>query len=207
VSRLFAPVPIHFNEAIAIATVGLLVNVASVLLLSGAGHDHGHAHTAHDHDHDHDHYHAHDHDHADDKAHRDHNMRAAVVHVLADATVSVLVIVGLILARAFGWTFMDPLVGIVGAVVIATWSYTLIRDTGAILLDMRPDRAMTERVRAAVENDGDRLTDLHLWRLGPGHLGAILSVSTTKPRDADYYRRLLGAFDHLSHVTVEVQRG
>jgi cation diffusion facilitator family transporter len=197
VARLFAPVPIHFNEAIPIAVVGLLVNIASALLLGGGhDHDHGHSHAEHDHDHGHTH----------DHAHRDNNMRAAVIHVLADAVVSVLVIAGLVLARAFGWLFMDPLAGICGAVVIASWSYGLIRDTGAILLDMSPDRAMAERMRAAIERDGDRLADLHLWRLGPGHLGAIVSVATTKPRNADYYRRLLGGFHDLSHVTVEVQQ-
>jgi cation diffusion facilitator family transporter len=193
VTRFFAPVPIHYGEAIAIAALGLMVNVASVLLLGGGDHHHGHDH-------------AHDHGHSHDHAHRDNNMRAAVVHVLADAIVSVLVIVGLLLARAFGWAFMDPLVGIVGALVIASWAYGLIRDTGAILLDMSPDRAMAARVRATIERDGDRLDDLHLWRLGPGHLGAIVSVATTKPRDADYYRRLLGGFHNLSHVTVEVQQ-
>jgi cation diffusion facilitator family transporter len=133
-------------------------------------------------------------------------MRSAVVHVLADAVVSLLVIVGLLLARSFGWMFMDPVAGIIGALVIASWSYGLIRDTGAILLDMNPDRAMAERVRTAIERDGDRLRDLHLWRLGPGHLGAIVSVVTAKPRDAEHYRRLLGRFQNLSHVTVEVQR-
>jgi cation diffusion facilitator family transporter len=199
VARLFAPVPIHFNEAIPIAVVGLLVNIASVLLLGG-GHDHDHGHSHAELEHDHDHGHSHDH------AHRDNNMRAAVIHVLADAVVSVLVIAGLVLARAFGWLFMDPLAGICGAAVIASWSYGLIRDTGAILLDMSPDRAMAERVRATIERDGDRLADLHLWRLGPGHLGAIVSVATTKPRNADYYRRLLGGFHDLSHVTVEVQQ-
>ena len=201
VSRLFAPVPIHFNEAIPIAVLGLIVNVASALLLSGGHHHHDHA--AHEHEHD---DHAHHHDHAGDTAHRDNNMRAAVIHVLADAVVSVLVIVGLLLARSFGWLFMDPLAGIVGALVIASWSYGLIRDTGAILLDMSPDRAMAERVRATIERDGDRLDDLHLWRLGPGHLGAIVSVVTAQPRDAAHYRRLLGHFHNLSHVTVEVQR-
>jgi cation diffusion facilitator family transporter len=209
VARLFAPVPIHFNEAIAIAVLGLMVNVASALLLSGGGHHHhGHSHAAHDHDdHDDDHdHHRHHHDHAHASAHRDNNMRSAVVHVLADAVVSVLVIVGLVLARSFGWTFMDPVAGIIGALVIASWSYGLIRDTGAILLDMNPDRSMAERVRAAIERDGDQLRDLHLWRLGPGHLGAIVSVVTAEPRDAEHYRRLLGHFQNLSHVTVEVQR-
>jgi len=129
------------------------------------------------------------------------------VHVLADAAVSVLVIFGLVLGRFLGWSWMDPVVGLIGAVVIAAWAYTLIRDTGAILLDMNPDRGMAERMRALIETDGDRLTDLHLWRLGPGHLGAIVSVVTEKPRDAAHYRRLLGHFHSLSHVTVEVQRG
>jgi cation diffusion facilitator family transporter len=196
-------VPISFNEAIPIAVLGLIVNVVSALLLSGGGHDHGH-------DHSHDHAHSDSHEHADahvhGRAHRDNNMRAAIIHVLADAVVSVLVIAGLLLGRTFGWLFMDPLAGLVGAAVIASWSYGLIRDTGAILLDMNPDRGMAERVRAAIERDGDRLEDLHLWRLGPGHLGAILSVVTTKPRDAGHYRSLLRHFHNLSHVTVEVQQ-
>jgi cation diffusion facilitator family transporter len=198
VSRLIAPVPISFNEAIPIAILGLIVNIVSALLLSGGGgHDHGHSH-----DHAHDHADAH----VYGTAHRDNNMRAAIIHVLADAVVSVLVIVGLLLGRTFGWLFMDPLAGLVGAAVIASWSYGLIRDTGAILLDMNPDRGMADRVRAAIERDGDLLEDLHLWRLGPGHLGAILSVVTTKPRDAGHYRRLLHHFRNLSHVTVEVQQ-
>jgi cation diffusion facilitator family transporter len=204
VARLIAPVPISFNEAIPIAVLGLIVNIVSALLLGG-GHDHGHSHE-HSHEHSHSHSHDHPHEHAHGSAHRDNNMRAAVIHVLADAVVSVLVIAGLLLGRTFGWLFMDPLAGLVGAAVIASWSYGLIRDTGAILLDMNPDRAMAERVRATIERDGDRLEDLHLWRLGPGHLGAILSVVTTKPRDAGHYRRLLHHFRNLSHVTVEVQQ-
>ena len=206
IERLFVPVPIHFREAIPIAVLGLIVNVASALLLSGGGRDYGHVHAGHAHDHDADHA-DHDHHHTHHKAHRDNNMRAAVIHVLGDAVVSVLVIVGLVLARTFGWLFMDPVAGLIGALVIASWSYVLIRDTGAILLDMNPDRGMAERLRAAIERDGDQLSDLHLWRLGPGHLGAIVSVVTEKPRDAAHYRRLLGHFHNLSHVTVEVQRG
>lgn len=145
-----------------------------------------------------------EHEHAHGPAHRDNNMRAAVVHVFADAAVSVLVIVGLLLARAFGWLWMDPLAGIVGACVIASWSYGLVRDTGAILLDMNPDRRMAGNIRSAVESGGDRLADLHLWRLGPGHLGAILAVATDKARNADHYRGLLTRFKTLSHVTIEI---
>jgi cation diffusion facilitator family transporter len=147
-----------------------------------------------------------EHEHAHGSASRDNNMRAAVVHVIADAAVSVLVIVGLLLARAFGWLWMDPLAGIIGAFVIASWSYGLIRDTGAILLDMNPDKGMANKLREAVETEGDTLADLHLWRLGPGHLGAIISVVTSKGRDADYYRARLARFKSLSHLTVEVAR-
>jgi cation diffusion facilitator family transporter len=148
-----------------------------------------------------------EHEHADATAHRDNNMRAAVIHVMADAAVSVLVIVGLTLGRFLGWNWMDPVAGLIGAVVIATWAYSLIRDTGAILLDMNPDRGMAARMRAAIETDGDRLTDLHLWRLGPGHLGAIVAVATRQQRGPDYYQSLLRRFRALSHVTVQVQQG
>ena len=137
--------------------------------------------------------------------HRDNNMRAAVVHVMADAAVSVLVIAGLLLARAFGWLWMDPLAGFIGAIVIANWSVGLLRDTGGILLDRTPDPRMAERVRSIIEAEGDRVTDLHLWRLGPGHLGAIVCVATTGECEAAYYRQRLAKFADLSHVTVEVQ--
>src|SRR6516164_5530332 len=207
-TRFIWPVPISFNEAIPIAALGLVVNIVSAILLSGGDHQHGHEH-GHHHEyagHDEHHEQEHQHLHADRAAHRDNNLRAAVVHVLADAAVSILVIAGLVIGRLFGWTWMDPAVGLVGAVVIAAWAYTLIRDTGAILLDMTPDRGMAERMRATIETDGDRLTDLHLWRLGPGHLGAIVSVATRQERGTDYYQALLGRFRALSHVTVEVQR-
>jgi cation diffusion facilitator family transporter len=145
-----------------------------------------------------------EHEHAHGSAHRDNNMRAAVIHVMADAAVSVLVIVGLLLAYTFGWHWMDPVAGIVGACVIASWSYGLIRDTGAILLDMNPDRRMADNLRLAIENEGDQLVDLHLWRLGPGHLGAIISVITGQDRGPDYYRKRLVRFRSLAHLTVEV---
>ena len=146
----------------------------------------------------------HDHGHA---AHgRDNNMRAAVIHVAADAAVSVLVIIGLLLERLFGWVWMDPLAGLIGACVIASWSFGLIRDTGAILLDMNPDRRLADRMRQAVEAGGDRVADLHLWRLGPGHLGAIVCVSTATQRNAAFYRDKLGAFPSLSHLTIEIAK-
>jgi len=148
----------------------------------------------------------HDHQAGHGAHHRDNNMRAAIIHVLADAAVSVLVIVGLLLARAFGWLWMDPLAGLIGALVIANWSFGLLRDTGGILLDRTPDTRMAEKVRSIIESEGDQVTDLHLWRLGPGHLGAIVSIATTQAREPAHYRQRLARFADLSHVTVEVQR-
>jgi len=294
VSRFLSPVSISFNEAIPIAVLGLLVNIASAWLLAGGHHQsRGHSH-GHEHPHgevprrvelDHstleieifedklpprfrvradsgalptasdfgietirpngsrklfsfeasDGYlqsreeipepHAflarvrlmrsgaaemreleyEEHDHGDGLHHRDNNMRAAVIHVMADAAVSILVIAGLLLARAFGWLWMDPLAGFIGALVIANWSIGLLRDTGSILLDRTPDPRMAEKVRHAIESEGDRVTDLHLWRLGPGHLGAIVSVATSGMREPAHYRQRLAKFADLSHVTVEVQ--
>jgi cation diffusion facilitator family transporter len=190
--RFLHPVAIHFGQAIPIAALGLAVNLASAWLLSGGHHHHDHGH---------------DHDHETGAHDRDNNIRSAIIHVSADAMVSVLVIVGLVLARALGWLWMDPLAGVIGAVVIASWSYGLIRDTGAILLDMNPDRGLSDQIREIVERSGDRVADLHLWRLGPGHLGAIVSIATTGARDAAHYRKALGRFPALSHVTVEIQQG
>jgi cation diffusion facilitator family transporter len=147
-----------------------------------------------------------EHEHAHGAAARDNNMRAAIIHVVADATVSVMVVAGLTLARLFGWSWMDPLAGIIGAFVIASWSVALIRDTGAVLLDMNPDRDMADNLRRAIESDGDRVADLHLWRLGPGHLGAVVSVVTPTGRSEADYRAKLARFQSLSHVTIEVRR-
>jgi cation diffusion facilitator family transporter len=221
VERFLTPVPIHFGEAIPIAAVGLLVNITSAWLLSGRGHDHGHAHgQAHGHapghghpDHGHDHA-GHGHDHTGQEAHaaddhevdtRDHNIRSAYIHVIADAMVSVLAIIGLSLAKAFGWLWMDPLAGIVGALVIANWSYGLMRDTGAILLDISSSGTIDERIRSAVESAGDKLIDLHVWRVGPGHFAAVASiVSRVSHRGPAFYHEALRRLNGLSHITVEV---
>jgi cation diffusion facilitator family transporter len=125
---------------------------------------------------------------------------------MADAFVSLLAITGLILARVYGWVWMDPLAGIIGALVIANWSVTLIRDTAGVLLDVCPDEVTRDRLRTAIEVDGDRVVDLHLWRLGPGHLAAVLAIVTSEPRDAVFYRARLSSFECLSHLTVEVTR-
>lgn len=205
ISRLLHPIPISFNEAIPIAVLGLVVNVVSAWLLSG-GHDHSHGHHhSHDDGEETHHIKEHHHKHGHGAHHRDNNMRAAVIHVMADAAVSVLVIVGLLLARTFGWLWMDPVAGLIGAIVIANWSVGLLRDTGGILLDRTPDPRMAERVRQLIESEGDQVVDLHLWRLGPGHLGAIVSVATTGRREAAHYRQRLATLADLSHVTVEVQ--
>src|SRR5262249_28312846 len=145
----------------------------------------------------------HDHDH-DSHTHRDHNLRAALVHVMADAAVSVLVIIGLLLGRFLGWGWMDPLARLLRAIVIASLSYPVIRGTRGLLLDMTPDPNMAENIRMAIERDGDRLCDLHLWRLGPGHIGVIVSIATVMPRAPAFYRERLASFRSLSHVTIEV---
>jgi cation diffusion facilitator family transporter len=147
-----------------------------------------------------------EHAHAGESVHRDNNLRAAILHVIADAAVSVLVIVGLTLAKLFGWVWMDPLAGLVGAAVIASWSYGLIRDTARVLLDMNPDAELSAALRAAIERDGDALADLHLWRLGPGHLGAILCVETDSERDGEHYREAARGVGDFSHLTIEVLR-
>ncbi len=295
IARILSPIPIHFREAIPIAVVGLLVNIASAWLLSGGDHQHAHRHGHGEHVGDgheesnpidtldgvlmlsivedgvppvfrlqSEHHeevlpaelvtvttirpdgtrqtfqfsqkpgylestdpipepHAfralvtlpsgehsvefeeHDHDAGVDA--RDHNIRAAYIHVMADAAVSVLAIIGLSLARGFGWPWMDPLAGILGALVIANWSYGLVRDTGAILLDMSPSASIENKVRAAVETAGDQLIDLHIWRLGPGHFGAIVSVISNMPqRGPAFYHAALQRFKGLSHITVEVHK-
>lgn len=205
VDRFLNPVPIAFNQAIPIAVIGLGVNLLSAFLLRD-DHDHQHG-DAHDHRHTHAHndlHDDHDHVHGNAHVHRDHNLRAAFIHVMADAAVSVLVIIGLVAGRLFGWVWMDPLMGLVATVVILSWSWTLIRSAGAILLDICPDPALSRKIAARLEQGSDRVSDLHLWRLGPGHLAAVISVVTHEPRSPEQYKRRLSGLTGLSHVTVEV---
>ena len=201
--RLLHPVAIAYGQAMAIAAVGLVVNVVSAWLLSDShdhhhGHGHGHAHHEHDH---HDHDHAHD---DDQHHHRDLNLRAAYMHVLADAATSVLAIASLGVGWMFGWSAADPIIGIVGAGVILSWSATLIRDAAAVLLDRVPLNGLDARIRRHLEIKGDRIADLHVWRLGPGHHAAIVSMVSDRPQDPAVYKRRIAHLRGLSHVTVEV---
>lgn len=192
--RLLHPVSIAYGEAIAIATLGLAVNLTSAWLLR-----------------DDDHHHSHGHSNADDHHHRDHgpdlNLRAAYMHVLADAATSVLAITGLSLAWGFGWRFMDPLVGLVGTAVIASWAWGLLRASGRVLVDAIPEAKDIEvMVRERLERGGDRVTDLHLWRVGPGHLACIAALVSDTPRAPSIYKsQLIEMIPGLSHVTVEVE--
>jgi cation diffusion facilitator family transporter len=201
-SRFFNPVPIAFNQAIPIAVVGLGINLLSAFLLRD--------------DHDHDHGHSHDHAHDEsDRAHahreggdyhRDHNLRAAFVHVLADAAVSVLVIIGLVAGREFGWIWMDPVMGLIATIVIMSWSWSLVRAAGAVLLDVSPDPALSAKIAARLEQHGDRISDLHLWRVGPGHIAAVVSVVSDHPETSSLYKKRLSDLPGLSHLTIEVER-
>jgi cation diffusion facilitator family transporter len=206
--RLMNPIPIQFGEATVVAVIGLAVNLASAWLLAGDhhhGHDHGHHH-GHGHKHDHDHEdHHHGHTHGNQHHHGgDTNIRAAYLHVLADALTSVLAIVALLAGRFYGWSWLDPVMGVVGAVVIAQWSWGLIRTAGATLLDAVPDQTLARSVRERIEVGEDRVTDLHLWRLGPGHAGLIVAVVSDAPHSPEVYKQRLSDIEGLSHVTVEV---
>jgi cation diffusion facilitator family transporter len=200
--RLMAPVPIQFGEATVVAVIGLVVNLASAWLLGGEHHHTGHHH-AHEHHHDHDDHH-HGHAHGAHHHSGDTNIRAAYLHVLADALTSVLAIVALLAGRFYGWSWLDPVMGVVGALVIAQWSWGLIRTAGATLLDTVPDQRLAQSVRERIEVGEDRVTDLHLWRLGPGHVGLIVSVVSDAPRSPDAYKQRLTGIEGLSHLTVEV---
>jgi cation diffusion facilitator family transporter len=187
--RLFVPHDIYFNEAIAVAVVGLLVNVISAVLLQG-GHGHDHHHE--------DHHHHHPHD---------HNLRAAYMHVLADALTSLLAIVALTSGKYFGWVWLDPVMGIVGAAVITRWAWGLVRETGPVLLDESIEADYKTRIQNAIESDADnRLADLHVWKVGPNDYAVIVSLVTHHPQAPEYYKALLSDFHRLSHITIEVNR-
>jgi len=187
--RLAAPAAVRYDEALVVAVLGLVVNLVSALILREG---HGHMH---DHGHEHDHGVAHG---------RDHNLRAAYLHVLTDALTSVLAILGLAAGRLWGLGWADPAVGLLGALVILRWSVGLMREAGAVLLDMTPDMALAARMRAALEARGDRVEDLHLWRVGPGHYAASVHLSSAAPEPPAAYKARLAAVASLSHVTVEV---
>lgn len=207
VGRLLQPVAIGFDEAIPIAAVGLGVNLLSAWLLRADSAHHHHQHAEQHHDHGRISPDQGDgegaHEHHRESHHADLNLRAAYVHVLADAAVSVLAVIGLLAARGFELIWIDPLMGIIGAAVIASWSFGLIKTAGAVLLDMRAP-VLTTAVRERLEVEGDRVADLHLWRVGPGHMAVVASVVSDRPQSPDAYRARLAGVSGLSHVTVEV---
>jgi cation diffusion facilitator family transporter len=187
VVRLIHPVPIAYREAISVAVLGLAVNVLSAWLLRDT------------HDHHHDHGHSHEHH------HHDNNLRAAYVHVLADAATSILAIAGLVVAMSAQWVWADPAVGFIGSIVIASWAYGLIRSSGAVLLDVSADKNLETVIRDRLETKGDRVTDLHVWQVGPGHRAAVISVVSDQPLAPADYKDRLGGLRGLSHVTIEVE--
>jgi cation diffusion facilitator family transporter len=200
--RLYSPVAIDFTQAIIVAVIGLGVNLVSAVIL-GANHDHGHGH-GHDHGHSHSHDH-HDHPHPHTRA-ADNNLRAAYLHVLADALTSVLAIGALVAGSLFGWNWLDPVIGIVGALVIARWSWGLVRDAGRVLVDYNPaSETLPAEIRGAVETDTDRITDLHVWQVGPGRHAAIVAIASAEPLPVAAYKAKLAEIDELAHVTIEVQ--
>ena len=191
--RLFNPVEIAFNQAIFVAVLGLLVNGASVFILNSD--DHGHAHHHHDRDH---------HDHAH-HGHHDHNLRSAYLHVLADALTSILAIVALVCAKYFGWIWMDPMMGLVGAALVARWSYGLLGQTAAVLLDRQAPGDRPDTIRQAIEVDGDsRVTDLHVWSIGPGIYSAQVTLVAHEPASPHEYRRRLAELADVVHLSIEI---
>jgi cation diffusion facilitator family transporter len=182
IQRIFNPERIYFNEAIAVATLGLLVNVICAFILKGDHHDHRHEHN-----------------------HHDHNLKAAYLHVLADALTSLLAIIALFSGKIFGWNWFDPIIGIVGAVVITRWSYGLLKETSPILLDGSIEQDNKLAIKAKIESDSDnRISDLHLWKVGPDDYAAIISLVTHYPKPIEHYKKLLDEFTNISHLTIEV---
>lgn len=197
VERLFAPSPIHYDQAIVIAIVGLGVNlICAWWLRDQHGHEHGHSH-AHASHHDHDHGHSH---------HHDLNLRSAYVHVIADAATSGLAIIALVGGKLLGAAWLDPVMGLVGAVLVTVWAWSLLRDSGRILLDAEMDAPVVAEVREVIEQGAvsARITDLHVWRVGRGKYACVVSLVTPAQVDAEFFRQALGVHEELVHVTVEV---
>jgi cation diffusion facilitator family transporter len=192
VHRFFAPQPIHFNQAIGVAAIGLVVNLVCAWLLKD---EHQH------------HHHGHTHGHAEGHHRHDLNLRAAYIHVLADSLTSVTAIIALTAGKLLGWSWLDPVMGIVGSVIVSVWAYGLVRDTSGILLDRTPESSdLPEEMRRAVETDGDsRITDLHVWQVGAGKFAAIVCIVAHDPKPAETYRELFHAREELVHVTIEIQ--
>ena len=190
IHRLLHPVAIHFDEAILVAVIGLVVNVASaVILKEHHGHDHDHGHGDHGHHHE----------------HHDHNLRAAYLHVLADALTSILAITALLFGKYQGWNCLDPVMGIVGAVGISGWPYGLMRETGKVLLDYTGPTPVEEAIRRIVSSEEDAdLLDLHVWRVGPGSYSAIVALSAGNGMNPAHLRKKLCGIHHLDHVTIEI---
>lgn len=200
VQRLFRPETIQFNQAIMVACIGLAVNLASALLLGGHGHTH-------DHGHGHGHHHGPHEDHDHGHSHADLNLRAAYLHVLADATTSVLAIVALTGGKLWGWNWLDSVMGIIGAGVVSVWAYGLLRDTSRVLLDREMDAPVVQEIREALEADGKtRICDLHVWQIGRGKYSCIAGLVTPTPEPPEYYKSLLAVHEEIVHVTVEVHK-
>jgi cation diffusion facilitator family transporter len=193
VHRFFAPQPIQFNHALLVAGLGLVVNLVCALLLKD---DPNHA----------PHHHGHDHSHGTADGHTDLNLRAAYVHVLADALTSVTAIVALLAGKYFGWSWLDPAMGLVGSVVVSVWGYGLLRQTSGILLDRTPEETdLPEEIRRAVESEpGASLVDLHVWQVASGRFAAIVSIASSNPKPMTAYREMLGIHEELVHLTVEL---
>lgn len=206
VVRLTQPIPIDFNQAIVVAAVGLVINVVCAWLLRDDHAHHGHHHGHHQHDSERGDNCGHDDHHAPGMS-RDNNLRAAYIHVLADALTSVLAIVALLVGSSYGWLWADPLMGVVGALVIARWSWGLIRDSGSVLLDASAEGEEVQlEIREAMAPTGSKVTDLHVWQVGPGHFAAIVSLTAPEPKEPSHYKALMAQIHELSHVTVEIQR-
>lgn len=199
VERLFLPRPILFSEAIVVAVLGMIVNLASVRLLGGSDHHHHHAHDDHDHHHEnHDHHH-------EEHQHEDRNLKGAYLHVLSDALTSLLAIIALVAGRFLGWVWLDAVMGIFSGLVIVRWAVDLLRETGYILLDGQSDEKIANGIRSVLEADADtRVADLHVWQVSDHNAAAIISLVTHYPRPVSHYRDLLAGLPALAHVTIEI---